>query len=324
MLKYWEERALEVEKQAFKRGQLSVKAMQSIYKDTLANMDKEIQTFYAKYGTIAKTEMFETLADGTKVVTGTTEKLIVEPLAAQKALKSGTRLSALQLQLKEMLGIAATEQEKEMIKTLSEIANNTYALNTFNLYKGIGIGGNFNMLSERAVNALIKHEINGKNFSQRIWKNSALLNKSVNQTLKTGIVQGLSNKEMAVRLAERMDVGFSSAKRLIQTETTNVLNQATLQSYEDSGIISQYQYVATLDSKTSDICQDLDGKVFDTKDAEVGVNYPPTHPNCRSTTIAYFNDSPAGLTRLAKDLEGKTYSIPANMNYKEWVQEYVK
>jgi uncharacterized protein with gpF-like domain len=39
-----------------------------------------------------------------------------------------------------------------------------------------------------------------------------------------------------------------------------------------------------LDSRTSEICRELNGKRFKLSEAEVGVNYPPMHPNCRSTT----------------------------------------
>lgn len=55
-------------------------------------------------------------------------------------------------------------------------------------------------------------------------------------------------------------------------------------SYEATGL-DGYIFLATLDLGTSDICQFLDGKRFKLKDAQVGKNYPPMHPNCRSTTI---------------------------------------
>ncbi|MDZ5017221.1 phage head morphogenesis protein, partial [Clostridium perfringens] len=49
--------------------------------------------------------------------------------------------------------------------------------------------------------------------------------------------------------------------------------------------IEEYEYSATLDLRTSDICSELDNKPFKVKNAIVGVNYPPMHANCRSTTI---------------------------------------
>lgn len=56
-----------------------------------------------------------------------------------------------------------------------------------------------------------------------------------------------------------------------------------------------------MDNLTSEICSELDGKVFDTKDAQVDKNYPPMHPNCRSTTIPYTGDD-----RVSEELKDRS------------------
>ena len=61
-------------------------------------------------------------------------------------------------------------------------------------------------------------------------------------------------------------------------------SQADLLYYEEVGS-DKYEYQAYLDSRTSDICKGLDNEIFYTKDAQTGVNFPPMHPNCRSTTL---------------------------------------
>jgi len=40
------------------------------------------------------------------------------------------------------------------------------------------------------------------------------------------------------------------------------------------------------------------------------------HPNCRSTTIAYFGD--VSGKRIARDDMGNNYYVPADMNYRDW------
>ena len=62
------------------------------------------------------------------------------------------------------------------------------------------------------------------------------------------------------------------------------MNQATLDGYKEAGI-EKYEFSATLDSRTSQICSELHGEVFEIKNIAVGLNYPPMHPRCRSTTI---------------------------------------
>jgi SPP1 gp7 family putative phage head morphogenesis protein len=114
-------------------------------------------------------------------------------------------------------------------------------------------------------------------------------------------------------------VGASDARRLARTESNYVANQAEMDSYAECGV-EKYEFVATLDARTSDVCAALDGKVFPVKEQQPGVNAPPMHPYCRSGTIAYFDDDVMeGLQRRARDPEtGKTYLVPADMTYPEW------
>ena len=65
----------------------------------------------------------------------------------------------------------------------------------------------------------------------------------------------------------------------------------------------------------------MDHKVFKVKDRQPGVNCPPMHPFCRSTTIAYLDDETiSNMERLATDDEtGEKNIIPADLTYKDWL-----
>ena len=114
------------------------------------------------------------------------------------------------------------------------------------------------------------------------------------------------------------------AERIIRTETTYISNAAEIESYKECGI-DKYVFIATLDLRTSKQCREKDKKIFNVKDAETGVNLPPLHPYCRSTTIAYKDEETLNnLKRRARDPEtGKTYILPSNMNYQEWYDKFV-
>ena len=60
--------------------------------------------------------------------------------------------------------------------------------------------------------------------------------------------------------------------------------------------------LATLDSKTSEICRRLDGKVFDMKDFQAGVTATPFHPYCRTTKAPHFDD----WELIENELQGMT------------------
>lgn len=65
--------------------------------------------------------------------------------------------------------------------------------------------------------------------------------------------------------------------------------------------------------------------MYEIDKAVPGENMPPLHPNCRSTTIAYFGEENLkGIERRAVDPEtGKDYKIPADMSYEKWYKEKV-
>ena len=88
--------------------------------------------------------------------------------------------------------------------------------------------------------------------------------------------------------------------------------------------MEKYEILATLDGRTSEICRDMDGKVFGIKDYEVGTTAPPFHPNCRSTTVPYFDDEfTEGEQRAARDGDGETYYVPADLKYKDWERKFL-
>lgn len=94
-----------------------------------------------------------------------------------------------------------------------------------------------------------------------------------------------------------------------------------LQSYNDSDI-TKYEIVIAYDDRTCPKCQKMDGKVYPVNKAKIGINYPPFHEACRCTTVAVFDDDVTdGLRRRARNPEtGKSELIPADMNYKKYME----
>jgi len=92
-------------------------------------------------------------------------------------------------------------------------------------------------------------------------------------------------------------------------------------AYEEMDV-DKYVFLATLDTRTSEICQELDNQAFELKKREVRVNYPPMHPNCRSKTRAYMGeDVEATLKRRARNPITGENEIIGNMSYKEWLEK---
>lgn len=206
----------------------------------------------------------------------------------------------------------------------SDLMKDSYYKATFDLQQQTGLAYSFSNLPETEIKRLKALKWTGEGYSDRIWSNTGALASSVKDELLVSLMTGRSVKDTAQAIAERFEVGQNNARRLVRTESAFFHNQMELLSYEDAEI-TKYRFVAVLDRRTSHICQEHDNKVYDTDKAVPGVNYPPLHPWCRSTTIAYDEDADySKLERRARNPKtGKVEYVPADMSYKEWYSKYV-
>lgn len=166
----------------------------------------------------------------------------------------------------------------------------------------------------------------GKDFSTRIWENKAQLINTLQTEMTRSFMIGEGAAPLINRIQKRFNVSFSNARRLVETETAYVQEKGMLDTYEALDV-EQYQILAVLDMKTSDICRHLDKKVFDKKDAKPGITVPPFHCYCRSTTTPYIDGITDGTgdTRAVRDpVTGKTVFVESDLSYEEWYNKYVK
>lgn len=229
------------------------------------------------------------------------------------------RLEALQRdidrQCQELYGV-----EKNAVQIhLNGLCSEAYNRTMFDIQKGTGFGFSFAQMPDSRVDEILKNQWSGENYSSRIWSHVSGMGEQLKDEMLLSFMTGRSAEKSAAAVAQRFGVGASDARRLVRTESCYVANQAEMDSYRECGI-EKYEFVATLDARTSEICRNMDGRVFPVDKQQPGVNAPPMHPYCRSTTIAYFDDtSTEGLQRRARDpVTGKNELIPADMTYREW------
>lgn len=321
---YWQIRALLQEQAAKEKGSKFLKDLAKMYNISLKEIQKDIEKWFKRY---AKEEGI-TLAEAQKRLTSgeivgyqlAMEQVIdeTENESFQKYLKHKymseriTRLDSLKNQVSVQLELLAESKDVQTFEYLKS----TYKDNVFLNKETIDIQNTFHKFSETAIEETVLKPWSGKSFSDRIWTDTAKLIDEVQEVLSVGLIQGHDIDKMSKKIARRMEVSQNRAKTLVRTETNYILSQATFDTYENFEV-EQYEFFATLDYKTSEICQSLDKKLFFVKDRQVGVNCNPMHPNCRSTTIPYFEDGVEGM-RIAKGADGKSYHIKDSISYKEW------
>ena len=72
-----------------------------------------------------------------------------------------------------------------------------------------------------------------------------------------------------------------SLERYARTKFTEVMNKGRLEAFNESGVVTGYQYSAVLDAQTTPICRGLHNKKFAAGTEPI----PPMHFNCRSLLI---------------------------------------
>jgi len=149
--------------------------------------------------------------------------------------------------------------------------------------KGLGVK-DLGALSQNKVRFATGTNWSGVHYSDRIWGQGNKLANSLGTVMQDQFIRQQHLSSTIKEMQHRFDVKFSDAERLVRTESSYISNEANKMAMEDAGL-TKYQFVSADDERTSDICNDLDGKIFNISEAEAGTNYPPMHPNCRSTTI---------------------------------------
>ena len=161
----------------------------------------------------------------------------------------------------------------------------------------------------------------GTNFSKRIWgKHRPELIKYLEKELAQALIQGRHPNELVEDMAKRFNVTKRQASNLVMTESAYIASVAQKDCYNELDV-EEYEIVATLDTRTSKICQDMDGEVFKISEYEPWVTAPPFHNFCRTVTAPYFED--ATDKRWYRDAEGNTGYVDAKMKYHEWYNKYV-
>ena len=171
--------------------------------------------------------------------------------------------------------------EKDIItSTLNDVAKDSYYSSCY-IY-GLGVSYTLKPVKQNILNKIINKKIDGKTYSNRIWNNK----NKVAKTLKKEINDFLNGKTdvntISKNIKNRFDVNYNISNRLVRTEIAKTQCEAN-EVWAKQHNIKKQMFCATLDGKTSKICQSLDGKIYNFDDEYKKI--PPLHPNCRSCLI---------------------------------------
>ena len=326
---YWAQRALKRETESMQAcAELTDKLFRE-YEAAARVIRRDIADFYARYGekhglsyeesirTLSREEMREwkaTLSEYVAKIATETDPEVKKKLTAQlDALSMNsriTRLEALEGQIDLILNDLYDKGVSQMKEEFGDMFTESYYKKCYDIQSRRGFFNEIAKISPEEVEHVLSYPWSGAMFSDRLWQNKQTLIYSVREILTQGVIQGKSIDAMTQALAGKMGQSYKAAERLIRTETNYIHNESSRAAYNAAGI-EKYEFMASLNERTCEMCGELDGKVFLVKDAVAGTNYPPIHPNCRCTTVEY--DAEDVVDNIASG-----EPMPKNMTYTEW------
>jgi SPP1 gp7 family putative phage head morphogenesis protein len=156
--------------------------------------------------------------------------------------------------------------------------------------------------------------------------------------VRKGLAEGKTYNEIAIdiRKGNLHNITKTQSKALAVTTITSVTNKADMAVYKtNEKALHGWQYVAVLDSRTSNLCSHLDGRIFPLSDTS---SMPPRHWHCRSHTLPVFkswediaklegiaNVRKSNIENLkAKDLAFYDGQTPMRESYNDWLKRQPK
>lgn len=338
--KYWQKRFTLLTESLLNKSEKYYKELEEEYEKSLSTLQKDIEQFYIRFSENNEVSMTEArrMLDNRelKEFHWTVEEYIKkgkENAVDQRWMKELenastrvrlSRLQSLQYQIRQQVEIITAKRLIGLTKLSEELIKEGYYRSIYEIEKVFGIGDTFTILDTRIIESIISKPWapDGSNFSDRIWKDREVLVNELQKELAQSFIGGDAPDTAIRNISKKMEVSKRAAGRLIMTESAFFANETRAKAFKELGV-EEYQFLATLDKRTSDICQDMDLKIFKLSERILGVNWPPLHCWCRSTAVPYFTGNIK--QRWARDIKtGKGYYVPGDMNYKEWYKEHVE
>ncbi|KYG89004.1 hypothetical protein A0U40_13330 [[Bacillus] sp. KCTC 13219] len=236
-----------------------------------------------------------------------------------------SRLESLRIQMQQHVEKLYDGQIEGFERFIKEQYQSQYYHTAYEVQKGFNIGFTMQALNNTLLDKVISKPwtSDGMTFSRRLWRDKNVLIDTLYTELVRTIATGKHPEDIVKVLHQKL--GSANTKyqirRLVMTESA-FFNAAAQKEAFDELDVDKYEVVATLDFKTSSICQEMDGKVFKQKDFMPGVTAHPFHPNCRSLEVPFFDDNYG--QRIARDLDGETYYVSSDMKYNDWYQTQIE
>lgn len=338
---YWQKRYDQIEQAAHDKAVAYYSALDKKYSRAQAEIDKEINAWYQRFAVNNKIDYTEARrllnSDELDEFRWSVEDYIkageqndvdgrwMKELENASARHHVNRLEALKLSTTNSIEKAMGGMTDDVDKMLRDVYKSTYYKGCYEFQRGTGIGFDLAKVNDRYLDAILKKPwcADGSNFSDNIWKNKTKLVNELDNELMRMALTGDAPGESIRRISKALHTSKNNAATLVMTEQAFFTSVAQQDAFKELGV-GEFEVVATLDGLTCTTCGSHDSDHRPMSEFKPGITAPPYHPNCRCTTVPYFDDEfDAVGKRAARGADGKTYHVPGDMKYADWKEQYI-
>lgn len=237
-----------------------------------------------------------------------------------------TNLKASQKEVEILTQKLKAKTKASTLEKMSEIQREGAAREMYQQSRNAGgFLSNFGKAYVQDIITMKTHAAGSKTIGEYMSNLYDTYKKGLEDVLVKGIVRGDSYKTMIENLQKKTGITTRKANLLIRTESNAIFNNSVKRVIADNPLVKGYRFRAVLDRRTSKICQQHDGDFIPKEDMKPGVNYPPLHPNCRSTvtTVLYDeNERKDTMQRYTKNQSNEWVPVPKGMTYLEFKDKF--
>ena len=233
---YWKERFLQLEESSHRKAEDLVDDIEDAYRKATRELDHEISTWYRRFadnnGVVSMAEAKRLLNSGElKEFKWTVNDYIKhgrengvsadwsKELENASARWHISRLETLKIEMQNTIEVLYGNQLDKLDHHAKDVFVDTFGHTSYEIQKGIGVGWNVVGLNSRMIQTVANKpwNLDGRNFSDRIWTNKQALIGDLHKGLTQNLLQGGNVDKLVEQIEKKMGVSHNAAKRLVYT-----------------------------------------------------------------------------------------------------------
>jgi SPP1 gp7 family putative phage head morphogenesis protein len=272
--------------------------LQKVYRDVLKEIQAEIAGYYEKYA--------------------------VDGVLTRAEMTKYNRRANLEKQLNTLIGNATQRTRAATRRLQATEYNESFFRHAWAIEQHIGVGIGWGTINEDTIRAIVNNDI--KLIAEERLRNMG--RERIRRTIAQGLTRGDSFPAMARGIRQAINGQMSDAMRIVRTEGMRAMTQGSQATYDrakEKGIEGVETWVATLDGRTRDSHQAMDGQEADENGLFTlpsGATTPGPHQsgipeediNCRCRTVYRIAELSPRLRRIRDE------GVQPYQTYDEWAR----